>query len=144
MRARSRPLPDARSSAPRLTIRIDLGGDAAFGPGKARLLELLDQKGSIRAAATAMKMSYRRAWLLIRDVEKTMGSPVITAATGGVHGGGATLTEFGRALLARYRTVEMKAANAAASELRRLARMATGYRGVKHRSLRTKARSIAK
>ena len=44
----------------RLSIRIDLGRETALGPGKARLLELVDAEGSIRGAASAMGMSYRR------------------------------------------------------------------------------------
>lgn len=107
----------------RLSIRIDLDEKAAFGPGKAQLLELLVQKGSIRGAAAAMDMSYRRAWLLIRDIEEKMGGPVIEAATGGAHGGGAKLTRFGRTLLSRYRSIETRAASAAAGELRALVRM---------------------
>lgn len=107
----------------RLTIRIDLDEKAAFGPGKAQLLELLGQEGSIRGAAAAMDMSYRRAWLLIRDIEAKMGAPVIEAVTGGAHGGGAKLTRFGRTLVSRYRKIEARAGKAAASELRALVRM---------------------
>lgn len=107
----------------RLTIRIDLDERAAFGPGKAQLLDLLAQKGSIRSAAAAMDMSYRRAWLLIRDIETKMGGPVIESATGGAHGGGAKLTRFGQTLLSRYRSIETRAAKAAAGELRALLRM---------------------
>jgi molybdate transport system regulatory protein len=107
----------------RLTIRIDLGREAAFGPGKARLLELLDEKGSIRSAAAAMGMSYRRAWLLLHDIEATMAAPVITAETGGLHGGGARLTAFGRTILRRYRAIERRAARSAAGDLRALTRM---------------------
>ena len=110
----------------RLSIRVDLGESAAFGPGKARLLELLDREGSIRRAAAAMDMSYRRAWLLIRDVEAVMGAPVITTATGGANGGGASLTGLGRTLVKRYRIIERNAAKAAAGDLRRLARLAKG------------------
>jgi molybdate transport system regulatory protein len=108
----------------RLTIRIDLGKAAAFGPGKARLLELIAEKGSIRAAAAAMDMSYRRAWLLLHEMEAIMGAPAIAAATGGLHGGGASLTELGHNLLALYRAVERRATKAAAPELRALSRLA--------------------
>jgi len=110
----------------RLSIRVDLGEGAAFGPGKAKLLELLDREGSIRRAAAAMDMSYRRAWLLIHDVEAAIGAPVIAAATGGPGGGGARLTKLGRTLVMRYRTIERRAAKAAARELRSLAHMTKG------------------
>jgi molybdate transport system regulatory protein len=89
----------------RLSIRIDFEGSESFGPGKARLLELIDEHGSIRSAAAAMKMSYRHAWLLVQAVEDTFGAPVISTATGGAKGGGAKLTELGRSLLAKYRAI---------------------------------------
>jgi len=65
----------------RLSIRIDFEGSEAFGPGKARLLELIEEQGSIRGAAAAMNMSYRHAWLLLQAVEDTFGAPVISTAT---------------------------------------------------------------
>jgi molybdate transport system regulatory protein len=99
----------------RLTIRIDFDAADGFGPGKARLLELVAAKGSIRKAAAAMEMSYRQAWLLLASVERTFGAPVITTATGGAHGGGAKLSELGMSILSRYRMME-KGAQAAVSE----------------------------
>jgi molybdate transport system regulatory protein len=101
----------------RLTIRIDFEGSESFGPGKVRLLELIDAHGSIRSAASAMNMSYRHAWLLLQAVEDTFGAPVISTATGGAKGGGAKLTELGRTLVARYRQIESQAAKATAGEL---------------------------
>jgi molybdate transport system regulatory protein len=113
----------------RLTIRIDLGKRAAFGPGKARLLETIEAMGSIRSAAAAMGMSYRRAWLLVQDMEAMMGAPVISAAAGGVRGGGASLTKLGRMLLDKYRAIEQTATRSAAAELRSLIRMTRGNAG---------------
>src|SRR5882757_1826625 len=86
----------------RLTIRIDFEDAEGFGPGKARLLELIEELGSIRSAAAAMQMSYRHAWLLLQSVEDTFGAPVLATATGGAKGGGAKLTELGKTVLARY------------------------------------------
>jgi molybdate transport system regulatory protein len=110
----------------RLSIRIDFEGSEAFGPGKVRLLELIDEHGSIRSAAAAMNMSYRHAWLLLQAVEDTFGAPVISTATGGAKGGGAKLTELGKTIVARYRAIETQAARAAASELAELAKAASG------------------
>ena len=110
----------------RLTIRIDFEGAEAFGPGKARLLELIDEHGSIRSAAAAMSMSYRHAWLLLQAVEDTFGAPVITTATGGAKGGGAKLTELGKSVVARYRAIETQAAKATAGDLTELSKTATG------------------
>jgi molybdate transport system regulatory protein len=107
----------------RLTIRVDLDRDAAFGPGKARLLELIDEKGSLRSAAAAMEMSYRRAWLLLRETEAMMRAPVVAAKTGGLKGGGTALTTFGRGVVKCYRAIEARAEHAACADVRALAGM---------------------
>jgi molybdate transport system regulatory protein len=98
--------------AARLSIRIDLPGGRRVGPGKIRLLELIDETGSISAAGRAMAMSYRRAWLLVESLNTGFREPVVDAQPGGRHGGGARLTPFGRDLIWRYRTLERDAARA--------------------------------
>jgi molybdate transport system regulatory protein len=110
----------------RLTVRIDFEGSESFGPGKVRLLELIDDLGSIRSAAAAMNMSYRHAWLLLQAVEDTFGAPVISTATGGAKGGGARLTELGRTLVAKYRSIETQAAKATAGDLTELTKASSG------------------
>ncbi len=93
----------------RLTLRVDLGHGRALGPGKIRLLEAVADTGSISQAGRALGMSYRRAWLLVDDMNNCFRDPVIEAQPGGAGGGGATLTPFGRALVARYRAIEADA-----------------------------------
>jgi molybdate transport system regulatory protein len=95
-----------------LTLRIDLTPASAVGPGKIRLLELIDETGSISAAARAMEMSYRRAWLLIEDLNGLFRAPVVTTKLGGKAGGGAALTTFGHDLVRRYRAMETSARQA--------------------------------
>jgi molybdate transport system regulatory protein len=107
----------------RLTIRIDLGENLAFGPGKAQLLELIEKTGSIRQAAIEMDMSYRRAWLLLRETEAMAKMPVVTAQTGGKKGGGTTLTPSGRALVECYRMIEKQAERSTLSQLHKLVEM---------------------
>jgi molybdate transport system regulatory protein len=96
----------------RLSIRIDLDGACRVGPGKMRLLVLIEQTGSISAAGRAMAMSYRRAWLLVESLNSAFRAPVVAAQPGGRRGGGASLTPAGRALLERYRTIERAATDA--------------------------------
>jgi molybdate transport system regulatory protein len=110
-------LDDASSKAMVLTIRIAFGQDIAIGPGKIRLMELIDQTGSISAAGRAMDMSYRRAWLLVDDLNHSFRAPVIMKHTGGSRGGGAELTELGRDVIRRYRRIEQLLAHVAAGEL---------------------------
>jgi len=90
----------------RLTIRIDLSPRYAIGPGKIRLLELIDELGSISGAGRAMKMSYRRAWLLVDELNHIFAERVATTTLGGAAGGGAALTVFGRGLVESYRRME--------------------------------------
>jgi molybdate transport system regulatory protein len=101
----------------KLSIRIDLTADGAIGPGKIRLLELIDETGSISAAGRSMGMAYRRAWLLVDELNGLFRHPVATAQTGGGHGGGAKLTPFGHRLVRAYRIIERKAHAALAAEL---------------------------
>jgi molybdate transport system regulatory protein len=106
----------------RLTIRIDFADGTALGPGKVRLLEMVAETGSIRRAAVRMKMSYRKAWLLLKALKDTFGEALVETTTGGRAGGGARLTPLGRFVVDRYRRLEQAAARAGASPLTALAR----------------------
>src|SRR5258708_25721166 len=98
--------------APKVTLRVDLGGGRALGPGKIRLLEAIEKTGSISQAGRNLGMSYRRAWLLVDDMNNCFRDAVIEAQPGGAHGGGATLTPFGQTLVERYRAIEAEALTA--------------------------------
>ncbi len=101
----------------RLSIRIDFEpSGSALGPGMVQLLERIAEMGSIRRAAAAMDMSYRKAWLLIQEVQKTFDGPVVTAEVGGVAGGGTQLTALGNTLLNIYHRIESRAADATRAE----------------------------
>ena len=90
----------------RLTIRIDFDAQRSLGHGKIRLLEMVDRYGSIASAARAMAMSYRRAWLLVDEINHMFTEPAIATQLGGRGGGSAKLTDFGRLLIATYRGIE--------------------------------------
>jgi molybdate transport system regulatory protein len=105
---------------PRLTLRIDFDDDRALGPGKIRLLELIDKHGSISEAGRQMEMSYRRAWLLVDNLNHCFRVPVVASQTGGQHGGGASLTAFGRAVVEHYRELETVAHKAGAAHIEAL------------------------
>jgi molybdate transport system regulatory protein len=114
------PLRVDAMSATRLTLRVDFGSRRSIGPGKIRLLEEIGRSGSISQAGRSLGMSYRRAWLLIDDLNHSFRQAVVRAKTGGSQGGGATLTEFGSQLVRDYRAIETAAAGAAKTRLRRL------------------------
>jgi hypothetical protein len=62
---------------PKLTLHIDFDADRAIGPGKVKLLEMIDKHGSISEAGRQMRMSYRRAWLLVDSLNRSFSVPVI-------------------------------------------------------------------
>jgi molybdate transport system regulatory protein len=99
------------------TIRIDFDIGVRLGPGKAQLMELIDEHGSIRAAGASIGMSYRRAWLLADEINRMFREPSIFTRHGGKSGGGAGLTEFGQEMLKRYRRVEAAMRAAAEDDL---------------------------
>src|SRR5215468_1686818 len=105
----------------KLMLRVDFGPNRALGPGKIRLLEAIDRTGSISQAGRALGMSYRRAWLLIDDLNRCFREPVVAAQPGGARGGGAELTAFGRKLVRDYRAIEIEATAAARTRLRAIA-----------------------
>lgn len=103
-----------------LTIRVDLGAFGQLGPGKVALMELISKCGSISAAGKEMGMSYRRAWLLVDEINQIFREPLVAKQMGGSGGGGARLTKLGRDVVSRYRAIEGAAAAASAADLKAL------------------------
>src|SRR3954447_10903381 len=110
----------------RLNIRLDLASGARIGPGKVAVLEEIARSGSISAAGRALKMSYRRTWELVEELNRTLGTPVVETAAGGSGGGGAVLTKAGRAVVNSYRAIELDRALAARKHLQALNRACPG------------------
>jgi molybdate transport system regulatory protein len=102
-------------SESRIVLRIDFPPADRLGRGKIRLLELIHETGSISAAGRAMDMSYRRAWILVDQLNHMFQEPAVESQRGGKQGGGAQLTAFGTELITRFRTME-KAAEAAMTD----------------------------
>jgi molybdate transport system regulatory protein len=108
-----------------LHLRLDFGDERSIGPGKIRLLELINETGSISAAGRALAMSYRQAWLLVDELNRMFREPVVIAQTGGGGGGGAAVTETGNDIVRLYREMERRAYGASTPEIRSLARLLT-------------------
>jgi molybdate transport system regulatory protein len=107
-------------------MRVMAGELIAIGPGKVALLEAMAQTGSITAAAKSLGMSYRRAWLLIAELNKALKEPAVASATGGQHGGGSQLTDTGRQLIALYRGIEEQAQRACQDDIQKLLKLLAG------------------
>jgi len=94
-----------------------------MGQGKADLLEAIGESGSISAAGRKLGLSYRKAWLMVDEMNRCFASPVIETAKGGSQGGGARVTELGREALAQYRAIQAKAHGAVKEDLTRFRRL---------------------
>ena len=121
-RRRTAPTPQLQLQL-QLRIRVRIGDVVAVGPGKIALLAAVGEHGSISAAARSLDMSYRRAWLLLDELNRSLVSPATVASQGGRRGGGAQVTASGEALLALYRRIEAEALAVTRRDTARLLRM---------------------
>ena len=108
---------------PGLTLRILGKGEPAMGPGKAALISRIEATGSISAAARDMGMSYRRAWQLVEAINASFTEAAVVTAVGGKRGGGASVTVFGKQLVAHYHAMEDKASAAITDDLARFTQL---------------------
>ncbi|HEV7605993.1 MAG TPA: hypothetical protein VGO61_01550 [Steroidobacteraceae bacterium] len=105
---------------PQLRIRVDLAPGCSVGPGKVSLLQAIERQGSLSVAAQSIGMSYRRAWNLLADLNRSFASPIVATAVGGRRGGGARVTELGHALIAAFRSLESGAVRLTSNRMRKL------------------------
>jgi len=96
-----------------------------IGPGKAELLERIDDTGSIAAAGREMGMSYKRAWMLVETMNDMFRDPVVVSSRGGATGGGATVTDMGFAVLKEYRALERLTRNSGKPHVQKLQSLLT-------------------
>lgn len=101
-------------------LRITCGKEIPLGPGKAELLALLGETGSISKAASRMGMSYMRAWSLVQTMNACFKQPVVEAVRGGNKRGGARLTATGEQALKLYQQMEITSLKAAQPDWRSL------------------------
>jgi len=139
MAKRTRPSHPPENRTDRLSIRVDLASGARIGPGKVAVLEEIARAGSLSAAGRVLRMSYRRVWELVEELNTSFGTPVVETATGGTGGGGAVLTKAGRAIITHYRAIEIETAQATSAHVQALSRLclttpadATGAGGPDH------------
>ncbi|MGZ2749110.1 winged helix-turn-helix domain-containing protein [Burkholderia stagnalis] len=118
----TKPSPPAKRRAidePQVSfrMRVRMGDTVALGPGKVALLEAVREHGSISAAARSLGMSYRRAWLLIDELNRSLTSPATVSEQGGHSGGGCTLTPVGDEIVRLYRAIEQQAQKHCAKQI---------------------------
>ena len=102
---------------PRLSLRLHFSHGLTFGRGKADLLQFIHEDGSISAAGRRMKMSYRRAWALVEEMNAAFARPLVDSSRGGPGGGGARFTPTGQAVLHHYESLERLLSDKGADDL---------------------------
>jgi molybdate transport system regulatory protein len=127
-----------------IRLRIDVSPTASIGPGKVALLEHIDRVGSLSQAARELGLSYRRAWLLLDDLNHSFAEPVASASIGGVGGGGVQLTAFAKELIKAYREVEQIALHEARKRFTPLIKDVDPKKGLKSRLRRLLSRRTPK
>ena len=108
-----------KTKSPTPRLRLLIGEATALGPGKAGLIEAIENSGSISAAARRMGMSYRRAWNLVDGMNKDFKKIIVKTNAGGKGGGGAEITPTGREVLDLYREIERKAMKSVELEIKK-------------------------
>lgn len=98
----------AKKTAPRLVSKLEVSTDlgAFLGDTRIRLLEAIEQYGSISQAAKHVPLSYKAAWDAVDAMNNLADQPLVERSTGGKHGGGTILTDHGRKVVGLYRAVE--------------------------------------
>jgi molybdate transport system regulatory protein len=87
------------------SLWLEGNGARFFGPGPVELLQLIEDTGSINQAARKMGMSYKKAWEIVSRLNEKMGSPMVITATGGEKGGGSTISEEAKQMIAWYNSL---------------------------------------
>ena len=87
----------------RANFWIEKDGEVVLSSWRVRLLDAVEETGSISAAASKMDISYRRAWDKIHESEERLGVKLVETQTGGTGGGGSYLTPVGQDYVKRFK-----------------------------------------
>ncbi|MGM5629454.1 LysR family transcriptional regulator [Apibacter raozihei] len=89
-------------------IWLETSAGLKIGKGRALLLEEIDKTGSIAAAARNTNIPYRKAWGMIKELNKGNTQPLVIKSVGGREGGGAVLTHEGKKILAEFKRIDQQ------------------------------------
>ena len=76
-----------------------------IGEGRAKLLEEIENSGSISEAARKLEIPYRRAWGMIKDMNTNAKESLVIKEVGGKDGGRSILTEEGKRIVALFKKI---------------------------------------
>ncbi len=95
-------------SEPRQKLWIETDGQLVMSDYRVRLLELVAETGSLADAASALGLSYRRAWGKVKELEANLGRPLVSSEVGGAGGGRTALTPEAEELVVAYRRFQQR------------------------------------
>ncbi len=103
-------------------VWVERNGQTILGDGRAELLAEIERTNSISAAARSLEISYRHAWKLVQQANIAAGEPLVSAAVGGLKGGGAQLTPRGKLTLEVFEQLRGQIRETVAGQLQRVLR----------------------
>ncbi len=112
-----------------------------LGHERLQLLEEVAQSGSISRAARNVGLSYKAAWDALNALNNLADKPLVRRQAGGRHGGGTSVTEEGRQLVAMFRDAEREWERLRASLDSRIRDAVSFHRLMQRYSMRTSARN---
>ncbi len=89
-------------------IWLETQGGLLIGIGRTKLLEKISECGSIAQAARKLNISYRQAWAMVKEINKSAGKIVVEKTSGGKNGGGAKITTAGHEIISAYKKLSDK------------------------------------
>jgi 8-oxo-dGTP diphosphatase len=86
----------------KLKLWLERDGRFIISDGRAKLLRMIKETGSLSDAAKKMNMSYRHAWGILHRIAQNAGGDVVHSTRGGREGGETVLTPLGEEILREY------------------------------------------
>jgi molybdate transport system regulatory protein len=128
----------------RMEVLTELG--TFLGDTRIRLLESIHAHGSISQAAKHVPLSYKAAWDAVDAMNNLADQPLVERTSGGKHGGGTVLTDYGHKVVALYRAIEAEQQAALDRLMARFADVPTGdvrsfQQWLRRMGMRTSARN---
>lgn len=124
------------------TVTLCKSNQEFLGDDRIRLLEMIDEHGSITKAAKAVGISYKTAWDTMDAINNLSEKPLFVRMAGGKSGGGTRLTEDGRELIRKYRIIQEEHEKFLATITKRVGSSQELYKFIKRISMKVSARNL--
>ncbi len=113
-----------------------------LGEDRIRLLEMIDEHGSITKAAKAVGISYKTAWDTMDAINNLSEKPLFVRMAGGKAGGGTRLTDEGREVIRKFRVIQEEHDKFLSNITKKIGSANELYKFIKRISMKVSARNI--